>query len=301
MGPEGWQRHFAAGLMWAEEEMFNTLDRSPVACFGHGTLRPWNPHYPYWPGRASSVLPGFEPDPDPRCPYLPQLEKYEAHAHSHLHRETCAAAMLAPKDAFARWLLVELYWHDVEMWFDGAESDNVYLKPLSQVQRELEPNTGWREGGRGFAHSVRCFLYAEPYMEPRKAAMWRERLKKFIRYIALPNGILHRIESDDSYPVAPACRAREVDLMYPNLIALELHDLAERCFDAMRAVNGEHAAASFNPDAGHWSKIQYAGVSYYPQYDLLRNDSLHLIDLRHPWYSPKEQLISMIWPSTLEG
>ena len=87
--------------------------------------------------------------------------------------------------------------------------------------------------------------------------------------------------------------------MYPNLIALGLYDLAEKCVEAMRPVNGEHAAASFNPDGSHWSEIQYASPSYYPLYDLLRNESLDLIDLKAPWYSPKEQLISMIWPGTL--
>lgn len=316
MGPDGWQRATREGYRWAEMDMLNTLDRSPLAVFDPATLHPLNQHSPYWPGRANVTIPGFSPDPDPACPYLPELEKWEAHAYSHLHRETCAAAMLAPRDVFARWLLVEVYWHDISLWLDGGESGVDLFKTANQILRELPSNAGWGNGGRGFAHSVRAFLYAEPYMpaamrddsslEYRPEVLdstgerWRDVITALVSHTARPNGVIHSMARDHKFSsVAPSARAREVDLFWPNFSALGLDDLGERCRQTMARLDGASVAEAFDPRFDHWSGGEFAIPDYYPLYDLIRGDSLFLLDLNHRWVSPNEQLISMVSPEIL--
>jgi len=312
MGPEGWQRATRDGYRWAEVGMFDTLDRSPLAVFDPVTLHPLNQHSPYWPGRVNVTIPGFAADPDPACSYLPELEKYEAHAYSHLWREICEAAMLAPRDVVARFLLVEVYWHDIALWLDGGRSANNLLKPAAQVMEELPPNVGWSNAGRGLAHSVRAYISALPYFPAiarddsggynpamlGDGSLWSDVIPELLIHVARPNGVLHSMERDHKFSnVAPAARAREVDLMYPNFEALGLTELAAKCRETMAPINGISVAESFDPRGVKWNAGEKATPNYYPQYDLIRSDSLYLLDLSKRWLSPNEQLISMAPPS----
>lgn len=316
-GPEGWQRSSRAGYRWAEASMFLTLDRSPLAAFDRESLLPTNPHSPYWAGRASVVLPGWRADPSPACPYLPELESYEAHAYSHLHRQTAAAAMLAPRDAFARWLLVEVYWHDLTLWLDGKRPDypNELLKPLVAVIEDTPAHIGWSNGGRGLAHTVNAYVFARPYFSPKRrdapagylpdqlssGETYSELLPKLLRHLARRNGIIHSFGPDPSYPtVTVAARAREVDLMYPALISLGLDDVAAVTKKTMARVDGMSPAASFDPSAGlSWASGKYEEPSYYPPYDWIRGVGVESFDATVPWYSPTEQGLSMVPPAML--
>jgi len=314
-GPEGWQRCSRDGYRWAEVDMFDTLDRSPLAIYSRKTLHPWNPHVPYWPGRANVELPGYAPDPDPACPYLPELEKWEAHAYSHLHREIAAPAMLAPKDVFARILLVEVYWQDGALWLDGAESSNELLQTARQVIREWPAHKGWSVGGRGFAHTVKSLIYALPYFNARKrgstyrdyhpeqltdGGLWTDVIVQLIKHVARPNGIIMSWKEEPSDPkVAPAARAREVDLMYPNLVYLRLKGLEKACRETMAPHDGDSVSAAFEPTHRHWYEGDHTPPNYYQPYDWIRGDGLETFDPNKRWYSPFEQTLSMVPPRIL--
>jgi hypothetical protein len=328
-GAEGWQRGDRRGYVWAEASMFGTLDRSPLASYDPETLRPLNQHSPYWAGRANSPLPGLVPDGNPLVPYLGNLEHYEAHGSSHGQRLWGAAAMLAPFDAWARVLLVEQYWHDCTLWLDGGNSPYGLLKPLAQVQSELPAQVGWSGGGRGFAHVLRCFLYAEPYLSPAArgdagndyaplyresdGAKWRPTLRNFLVHTTRPNGILHYvgqgnnlphgIGNDDQAGLVPyPARAREVDLQYPNLEAFGLGQLATACRNTMRAVDGVSVASSFDgSQRNSWSEGVYSKPNYYAKYDWIRGEfegyDLKKILAVPAIYGPNEQDLSMIPPA----
>lgn len=296
MGPRGWQRASRNGYRWAEVDMFDTLDRSPLAVFCPDTLRPFMPGTAYWPGRSNVSLPGYLPDTDTACPYLPELEEWEAHAYSHLHRETCAAAMLAPRDSFARWVLTEVYWHDIKLWLGGAESLVPLLQPARQVIRDLPAHQGWANAGRGLAHSVRCFLYARPYLPRAERRYWTRLLRALLLHVARPNGILHSRPFDPNAPqISPSARAREVDLMFPNFAGLggwRMWMLARRCRKTMARRRGVSVASSFEAGARHWSLGETWLPGYYPDYDLIRGHRAP--DPVPRWLSPGEQMLSLI-------
>jgi hypothetical protein len=312
---EGWQRCSRHGYRWAESEFFNTLARSPLAAYDPETLLPVNKHQPYWSGRASCTLDGFEEDLEAQAkvPYLKKLQGYEAPADSHAHRMTGSAAMLAPKDVFARIVLVEHYWHDFTLWLDGGESGLSYFQPYWQVIRDHSPHQGWSRGGRGFAHAVGCFKMAHPYLLGSKRGTtgdaglvapgqtWWGALRDLIRHVARLNGIVHSSGQDGKYPnVQKAVRSREVDLLYPGMVFLGLDDLAEKVRHTMDSEGWEGTAPeAWDGTMAHWSFGQQGGPSYYPPYDMIRGD-LTTLRTDIPMYSsPSEQQISLVHPDLL--
>ena len=292
--PEGWQKMSRVGYQWAEACMFNTLDRSPLASMDPNTLEFVNPHVPYWPGRMNNDLPGLNESLDADCDYLEELNKYKAHDFSHYHRCTSAPAMLAEKDVFARFLL-KYYWHDIEMWLDGSQTTEelLWFKSAKQIMQEDPAHVGHEIGGRGLAHSVRSFLYAEPYLSKDHAAKWRMIFQGLLRHIARPNGIMHSQFADDHYPgMKNAARAREVSLMQPNLAPLGLHDIAEAANATMaRLPDGTSVSESFDSSHLHWADGVHSEVNYYPLYDHLHE--LPKPDVVELWHSPNEQALSL--------
>ena len=317
-GTEGWQRSSDYGYMWAEREFFATLARSPLASYDPQTLEPHNPHVPYWCGRASSDLPGLavgvdNPENDP---VIAELHRYKAPAASHMHRATASAAMLAPRDVFARIILVEHYWNDFTCNLDGAESANSLFKPYYQVMSE-KGGQGWSRGGRGFAHLVGCYTMAEPWLgsESRGAGLedrdmdvtsqgdvWDTALRALIRHVAWPkSGVVHNMvhDADSKHVIFPA-RAREIDLLFRPMQELgELDDIVEKVRYFMSRYLGQSVAVSVNGSGEHWWDNKHGSADYYPLYDLIRG-AMKFLDLSHPIFTdPSEQLVALVNPSDL--
>lgn len=320
-GTEGWQRCCPEGYKWAEEEFFNTLARSPLASYNPDNLEPHNPRVPYWCGRASSDLPGLEvgsvgPEENEN---MKELHKYQAPAHSHMHRATASAAMLAPRDVFARIVLVEHYWNDFTCNLDGGRSNNPLFNTYQQVM-EKPGGQGWSEGGRGFAHLVGCFTMASEWMHAAgrgytripgrlmyntsDGTPWAPVLRDLIRHVAwLNSGVVHNKGSDHNSPgTSNPARSREIDLLFRPM--QELGGLADiltkvELFMSPLMANNERLspAATVDGSKSHWTIGHYAGANYYPWYDLIRGD-MHYLDTETPKFSdPSEQLVALVNPS----
>ena len=118
--------------------------------------------------------------------------------------------------------------------------------------------------------------------------------------MARPNGIIHSWAQEPNHPeIAPAARAREVDLMFPNLGYLGLRRIEKRCKATMAPIDGASVAVSFQPTGRTWNADDYTAPSYYPMYDWIRGESLHLFDPSMRWHSPGEQTLSMMPPEIL--
>jgi len=305
MGPEGWQRGSAFGYRWAEVAMRANIDRSPLAFFDPVTLMPKVVGSPYWNGRSGIFLKGFEPDRGRgECSYLGELEQYVAPAHSHLHRMHAPAAMLAPHDSFAQWLLVEIYWNDLKQHFgsDYIVDPKPWEEGLLNLDQRIEmteAHVGDDYAGRGFGHSLNGFLYAAPYMGSDEFGDWKEEFKMLVRHFIRPNGIMHNKGTDPSFGVPNSARAREVDLCYQALLGLGLLDEAKRCRKTMSPIGSVSVAEAFDSSFQHWSRGPHVTPDYYHYYDLIRGDSQYLARLAEPWQNPAEQLIGLVPPGDL--
>tara|TARA_R110000782_G_scaffold102791_7_gene190230 strand:+ start:10827 stop:12482 length:1656 start_codon:yes stop_codon:yes gene_type:complete len=224
------------------------------------------------------------------CSFEEDLFNYRAIDHTHLHRETRAAAMLAGQDAFAVWFL-RMCWNDSANWMGSDGGGTGQLRNLAECISTLEaPHQGAWFGGRGWAHIVRSFLYAEPYltMEERKVPVslhamceehgvdkqWRSVIKFATAYIANENGVCHRMDDGDYFPGmgdVPTARGREIDLMGPNFAALGLFELDKKWKAFCQPINGmslpESLEVSNDP---HWSDVTYWNASYFKGYDGIR-------------------------------
>lgn len=339
-GADGWQACSREGYMWAAIDMFSTFDRSPIGVFDPETLHPLNRHKPYWCGRANSSKPGgieayegFAPDPDTRCSYLPKLEQFEAHDYTHGRRGNGSADFLAAKDIVGRFLSVEWYWADYDRWLDGGTVKpydngqfNGLLMPISQIIAQtkeagrlgksfyIQPNSGWSQGGRGFANALDCFSAAHRWFNPitrndrnttyepemvssrRTKQTYYGYLQELIKATIRPNGILHTQHHDDNWPNVPnSARMREVQLLQKGLLFLGLHEEAGKAaFWASPTVIGSPPSAA-DSTSQHWAEgIHSENPNYYIWYDILMG-FYDTIDLKGPLFtSPIEQQISLI-------
>lgn len=295
-GPEGWQRAHAQGWVWAEREFLAELARTPLAFYDRETLAPYNPHSEYWCGRTNVFLPGHAPVPSER---LAELQKYRPHNADHMHRATAAPAMLAPRDVFARIVLVEHYWNDFCCWLDGARSKNPLFQPYWQVM-EGPARRGWSRGGRGFAHAVGAFTMAKPYLHPTSRGSsghgeqvehnswgdhWEYSLRGLIRHVAGPAGLVHRMDVDPSHGLPDATRSREADLLFTPMIRLGgLDDICAKAAATMARNRTSSVPESIHFYSREWDAFDFSPYltladdlppyrdGYYPLYDLIRGD-----------------------------
>jgi hypothetical protein len=221
------------------------------------------------------------------CDYEKHLFHYRAIDHTHYHRQIRAAAMLAEQDAFARWFL-RMCWNDVANWL-GSEGGIGELRNLPQMIEDTEAHKGAGWGGRGWAHILRSFLYAEPYLTPAEKTVpdsldamleefglnsdWFGALRFATQYIATINGICHN-KGGDKFPGTKNgefARGREVDLMGPNFRKFNLPDLDTAWKSFCLPRDGRSLPESFQVTAlSHWSHGAYWNASYFPGYDGIR-------------------------------
>lgn len=279
-GSLSWYAGAIEGWQLAEEQFLRTMARSPIAILSPTDLQPYNPRVEYWLGRTiPHELPGFRDAPDDWCEYGQFLFRFRPHSYSHLWRQVRDAAQLARYDAAARWFLLTS-WHDCTLWLEsgGAGSDNHLFWPLEKLVATTPPGQGAGWANRGFAHVVRCFLEAEPYLPQEQALSWRERLVGALRHVIVPGtGVAHanpRPDDLDPSIEPPTARAREVDLLGASFLPLGLveEDADWRRF--MAPVAGRSVSATFQirPGMRSWADGRGAVPHYFPEYDAFRGD-----------------------------
>jgi len=298
-GPEGWQRAYSDGYRWAELEFLAELARTPLAYYEEHTLAPYQPEGPYWCGRSNVFLKGHEPD----FTSLEELQTYQPHNADHMHRATAAPGMLAPRDVFARIVLVEHYWNDFCCWLDGDASDDALFQPLWQVI-EGPGGEGWSRGGRGFAHAVGCFAMSIPYLSHKtrgsggfgekvqintQGEHWMDFLREFIRHVVTPAGLVMNMAVDPQYGNPDSCRSREADLLYVPMrrlggLELELINVRQTMQRGTHTSVPTAISAYESPWWGtNFRKYPHLADDlppfrdgYYPLYDLIREDPTFL-------------------------
>lgn len=305
-GPDCWTKGTPEGWMYKEDEMITVARRSAMVKMDESGNFVRDPKEG-WPGRTwehekkgwrwtptlVTNLTGWtqktdgkcytaEGDDLPRdyfwCSYEQELHEYRAMDHTHYHRMTRAAAMLAPQDAFARWF-IRACWNDLANWLDtDGGSNNQYLYNLDELIEKTPRNQGSWWGGRGWAHTLRAFLYAEPYLTreesvKRDGKAWRSALRNSILHIVNPRAVLHRMEGDHYVGMENVicARAREIDLMGPNFLAFDLPEIDADWKHWCRPVDGTSIGVSVELQNGdNWSEGAYAYPNYYPGYDGIR-------------------------------
>lgn len=222
------------------------------------------------------------------CPYEKELFKYRAIDHTHLHRETRAAAMIAKYDAFARWFL-RACWNDIANWL-GSEggSNNKALYNLAELLKSTPKHEGASWGGRGWAHVIRCYEYAQPWLTSSENYIptsissinslgefitWYDALKITTTHISTPNGICHKKDGDNKPKMEniPSARGREVDLMGPNFLFLKLDHLFAAYKNHCAPVGTDSLAESFEvTNLPSWRHGTYSNPNYFVGYDGIR-------------------------------
>lgn len=206
-GEDGHQATCREGLRAMAEGWLFAAARSPVALLERGTGAWRNPRASYWPGSTigheppgyaiAQLKPGGEAvflPLDGWCPYEAELRTYRPHDHTHYRRAFAEAAGVARHDVAARWFLAML-WGNLAAWLDGAPS-TVGLLQWGPQLLEVPAHQGDSRGGRGWGHTLGCFLAAEPWLPaelagPSWGGTWREALARITEHWSRPNGWVH--------------------------------------------------------------------------------------------------------------
>ena len=203
----------------------------------------------------------------------PDLRKAMAPSWMHFSRITRAPSALAAQDAFARWFLRNCF-NDVvnELGHEGQDHGPPdYSNPYYyNLQEKLDysttgpANTGADWAGRGFAHQIRTYLFARPYLPVAEDTVptsldtyltskgaskqngsyytWFDALKYAIEAVVTPYGVTHRMEKipyqepkeveyNTTYPVHDYARSREIDLMGANFVGVGYDGLGLTALD----------------------------------------------------------------------